>query len=583
MRQKRPVVIVAIAVFLTLNLVLYFKPTHSFAAPEYAEPLPPVTTGSHPIHILHTNATAQFEALRQRQSQSLPEAVAEYRRRYQLPPPPYFDKWYAFAKKRNVRLIDEYDTIFHSVQPFWAVPPGTLRERVRESVGYDNGMIALMIRNGAVAKIEGGGDGAEWHREATEKMISSFVQYLPDMDVAFNVHDEPRVVMQHDALARHVEIAKTTTIPAALGAKSLKNGWSKRPDDLGTGMRIKEYRTTRFNAFAHQPTWTNARMSCPLDSPARSIEDGTADDAGAYAVQPMGFISNTTAFSDICNTPSLERTYGFFDRPNAFKVTHELFPVFSQSKVSSFQDILYPSPWYWVERVPYKPRLDVEWEHKHPSLYWRGSTTGGFSRDGGWRRQHRQLFIQKINKLDSAKVLERTSSEPEQWTEKEVPRQTMNDLFDVKFTYIGQCDPGDCDAQKEYFEVVPPIDQYNAYQWKYLLDIDGNAFSGRYYSFLLCKSLVYKLAIFREWHDEWLKAWVHYIPLGLKGDEYVETLRYLDRDETGQVEAKQIADYGRSWASNVLRKEDMEAWYFRLLLEYGRVMDNNREKIGYME
>lgn len=581
MRQRRHLPFIAVAAFLVLVLFYVERPVGR-SVPEHVEPLPPVTTGSHPIQILHTTATNDFESLRSRQSQTLSEAVAEYRRRYQLPPPPYFDQWFAFAKKRKVQLIDEYDTIYRSIQPFWALPPGTIRERVRESIGFDNGMIALMIRDGAVKKIEGGGDGAEWHREATEKMIASFVKYLPDMDVAFNVHDEPRVVMQHDDLSRHVAVAQTETMPRALGAKSLTNAWSKRAEDLGDGIRIKEYRTTRFNVFAHQPTWTNSRMSCDLNSAARALDDNPQDAASTYATEPLGFIHNTTAFSDICNSPSMERTFGFFDRPNAFKVTHDLFPVFSQSKVSSFQDILYPSPWYWVDRVPYAAERDIEWEEKHPTLYWRGSTTGGFSRDGGWRRQHRQLFVQKINKHDKAKVLRHTSTNPEQWTETEIPRSEMAGSFDVKFTFIGQCDPGDCDAQKEYFEVVPPVDQYEAFNYKYLLDLDGNAFSGRYYAFLLCKSLVYKLAVFREWHDEWLKAWVHYIPLSLKGDEYVESVRYFDQEDEGKVQAKRIADAGRNWAENVLRKEDMEAWYFRLLLEYGRLVDDNRETIGYM-
>jgi hypothetical protein len=80
--------------------------------------------------------------------------------------------------------------------------------------------------------------------------------------------------------------------------------------------------------------------------------------------------------------------------------------------------------------------------------------------------------------------------------------------------------------------------------------------------------LVYKLAIFREWHDEWLKAWVHYIPLSLKGDEYVEAIRYFDQEEAGRLQAKAIANDGREWSEKVLRNDDLEVWYFRLLLEY---------------
>lgn len=132
-------------------------------------------------------------ALLQRQSSTLQAAVAEYKRRYKIPPPPHFDKWYEFAKRKNVQLIDEYDAIHHSLLPFWALPPGTIRARVRESLGFtSNNLMGLLIRDGKVQLVE---NGQEWLEQAIVGMIAPFVQYLPDMDLAFNIHDEPRVVV----------------------------------------------------------------------------------------------------------------------------------------------------------------------------------------------------------------------------------------------------------------------------------------------------------------------------------------------------------------------------------------------------
>lgn len=558
---------------LTLYLIGHRRPSEldvldaHYAQRQHAPQAAP-GSAAHPIHVLITQAEEQFQVLRARQSKSLKEAVVEYRRRYGLPPPPHFDKWYSFAVQRGVELIDEYDTIYHSLLPFWALEPSVIRERTRESIGFDNALIAVLIRNGKVTKIEGGGDMYKWHREATPTMLKHFINYLPDMDLAFNIHDEPRVVVPHDKLSWLVGRAKDE-LRSQFNKSSLRNSFSARPTDLGEGNRIKEYKTTRFNRFAHQPTWSDSRLSCGLDSPVRAcLNDSCPDNVAAYTDLPLGFIRNTTAFSDICNSPSMERSFGFFDRPNAFDVTHELFPIFSQSKVSSFQDIVYPSPWYYMGRVRYDEERDMDWEAKIPSLYWRGSTTGGFSRDGGWRRQHRQRFLQKIDPLGQGKMLEfDNSTRPGLWYERQVKMQDVAHYFDVKFTYIGQCDPGDCDAQREYFGVVDPVNMFDAFGSKFLLDIDGNAFSGRYYAWLLSKSLVYKLAVFREWHDEWLRPWVHYVPLGLQGDEYLESLRYFDQEETGQVEGKRLADTGRAWAQKVLRNEDIEVWYFRLLLE----------------
>ena len=66
----------------------------------------------------------------------------------------------------------------------------------------------------------------------------------------------------------------------------------------------------------------------------------------------------------------------------------------------------------------------------------------------------------------------------------------------------------------------------------------------------------------------WLWPWVHYVPLGLNGSDWFETVRYFAQEETGRLEGKRIAEESRQWSRNVLRKEDIEAWMFRLLLEY---------------
>lgn len=542
----------------------------------------PATAKSHPVHQLISKNEADFKALRARQSKTLEEAVAEYRRRYAIPPPPNFDKWYNFATKRGVELIDEYDTIHQQLMPFWALEPSVIRERVREAMGFDNALIVVLIRNGQVTFMDGGGEMYQWHREATPIMLKNFIRYLPDMDLAFNIHDEPRIVMQHDDLSRHVRIALDENMPRALSNLKLTNSFSPRPRDMNEGDRIKEYKTTRFNRYAHQSTWYDSRTSCDPSSAARRyLNDSDADDTHLYTHNtPLGFLSNTTAFADICNTPSLQHSFGFFDRPNAFDVAHELFPIFSQSKVSSFQDILYPSPWYFMGRVTYEPETDMPWSQKNNTMYWRGSTTGGFSRDGGWRNQHRQKFVQKTMPIGKASYLH-YDADQDMWIEKQGSMTEFSHFFDVKFSGVGQCDPGDCDAQKAYFEIAPHVNMFDAFQSKYLLDIDGNAFSGRYYAWLLSKSLVYKLALFKEWHDEWLRPWVHYVPLGIHGGEYVEAVRYFDEEETGRQQALRLAESGREWAGKVLRNEDLEVWYFRLLLEYGRLIDDERYNIGF--
>ncbi|KAK0260545.1 hypothetical protein B0A54_17504 [Friedmanniomyces endolithicus] len=598
LRLSRLLTLVAASSFIALAVLSWHRPFRipsfndtSLAPLDSAVVAPPTqvygplqytTDRVHPVDQLVHDAEASWMSTLQHQSHTLEAAVTEYKHRYDISPPPNFDKWYQFAKQKGVTLIDEYDTIYHSLLPFWALPPATLRARVREALGFGgNNLMGLLIRDGKAVHVEG---GPEWLQQAAVGMMSQFVEYLPDMDLAFNVHDEPRVVVPHDELSRLVSNAVQARLRALAAIPSPRNAFSARPQDVKNSKRIAEVKTTRFNVFAHQPTWIPSRLSCSPDSPARSLDDYASDNLTAYAVGELGFVYNHTAFSDVCNSPTFAASHGFFDRPNAFNVIHELFPIFSQSKMSSFQDILYPSPWYWYGKVPYSGNQDMDWKAKISSLWWRGSTTGGFSRDGGWRRQHRQQMIGKLNAPDTAKVLADTKSNPEgvpDWQVKRVPRQDYKALMDVHFSHVGQCDPGDCDAQREFFDIAPPVDQQDAWKYRYLLDIDGNAFSGRFYAFLKSRSLTFKMAVFREWHEEWIKPWVHYIPLGLRGEEALETVRYLSAEAEGKQQAVRMAEASTEWAGKVLRNEDFEVWFFRLLLEYGRVVDDNRESIGY--
>ncbi|QPH01614.1 hypothetical protein C2857_005817 [Epichloe festucae Fl1] len=534
----------------------------------------------HPIRHLLTSAKRELHDLTRRQSKNLKEAVEEYRRRYGIPPPPNFDKWFQFAKDHNVQLVDEFDTIHDVMTPFWGLKPKTIRARARESLGYDNALIGVAIRNHEISHVEG---GLEWQRNATCGMLERFLQHLPDMDLAFNMHDEPRVIVPHDDLTKLVRKARQETMPASNRNKKPTNDFSKTFPELSNKMIFEQVKHSRFNSFGRQATWTHSRMSCSPDSPARILEeDERWDDRGQYGVSELGFVYNSTAMADICLSPSLSSTHGFFDRPNTYKVVHDLFPIFSQSKISSYNDIVYPSPWYWSDKVQYTPERDVPWGDKANRLYWRGSTTGGFSRDGGWRRQHRQRFVKKINAGGRAKIVSNQGSQTRpDWGVSDVSRADYRALTDVAFSHVGQCDAGDCDAQRAFFNVTDPVNQTDAWGYKYLLDIDGNAFSGRFLAFLQSMSLTFKYALFREWHNEWLKPWVHYVPLSLQGDDWLETVRFFNDTGLGADDARTMAEESRDWAGKAMRKEDMEAWFFRLLLEYARVIDDQRGIIGF--
>ena len=84
----------------------------------------------HPIPHLMAEAEDNFKQLLSRQSTTLKKAVAEYKRRYGRNPPKGFDQWWDFARKHNVKIVDDYDAVFEDLAPFWDMSGEEFRTRV---------------------------------------------------------------------------------------------------------------------------------------------------------------------------------------------------------------------------------------------------------------------------------------------------------------------------------------------------------------------------------------------------------------------------------------------------------------------
>lgn len=57
----------------------------------------------------------------------------------------------------------------------------------------------------------------------------------------------------------------------------------------------------------------------------------------------------------------------------------------------------------------------------------------------------------------------------------------------------------------------------------------------------------------------------------------------LCRESSPRCRGERIATEGRLWAEKVMRKEDMLLYVHRVLLEYGRICDDDRDKLGFTD
>jgi hypothetical protein len=560
------------------------------------------TSCDHPVLQLTRNAQSAFNATLKRQSKTFKEAVVEYKRRYKMPPPPGFQEWYKFAKDRDTILIDEFDIIHHALLPFWGVSPSILRAQTREDMGYaDNGFMTICIRKGRAFCER---STHLYQRAGIIDILGLFAKWLPDMDLPFNEHDEPRVVVPHQELSQRVFLGREA-LARLSGVYFPSQKYTVSYPLLDEPPPVS---VTRYKFFQFQNNWSLSTASCPPDSPAKSIGGNVTDDTASYAIEPLGFIYNQTAFSDVCMSPSLRHRLGLFESPNTLKLTDELTPVFSSSLPSSFQDIPVPSLWYHEKQSSYDEENDVEWEDKSHSLYWRGGNTGGHTNEDTWKNTLRQRIVGNITHPSSAQYILRHKNDSTAplcgesdrsggWDAQMAGLGEYDEHFDIKFTTISHCEQS-CDSQKVFFGGEAEVeDPSEAWKHRYLLDMDGWAYSGRFYSFMNSKSLPMKLSVFREWHQDILIPWVHYVPLNKDADEVVELIRYFEHDPVGGTIAQKIAAEGRSWAKRALRNEDMEVYMFRLLLEYvqrnplawlrltfdryARLQDDDREILAY--
>lgn len=278
-----------------------------------------------------------------------------------------------------------------------------------------------------------------------------------------------------------------------------------------------------------------------------------------------------------------------------------MFPMFGGSKLTVNNEILLPAPMYWNEEERFTGGDDhgIAWKDKKDKVIWRGVATGGKNTEENWTGFQRHRFVAMSNGTTITAV-EAGEKKPENFVmpirkyglsaQKERKLgEWIDEWADVSFIDL-MCDPptddGSCSYTGHYFKQTQGLKMSEQFDNKFLPDIDGNSFSGRYLGFLRSTSLPVKATLWREWHDSRLVAWKHFVPMDSRFHDFYGIMEYfLGYGGKGGHDraAEKIATEGKEWAEQVLRKEDMQIYVLRLLLEYARILDDNRENLGWVE
>lgn len=338
--------------------------------------------------------------------------------------------------------------------------------------------------------------------------------------------------------------------------------------------------------IGRQDTWDTLSLSC---APATAARDLSVFSSRSPFLTEMGFISNITLSKDVCQFPELHKIHAGLRHPSTMTITHSLVPVFSQAKPSCFNDLLYSSPFY-AEKLrlgEYKEDQDVDWEQKENIVYWTGSNTGGRSTADNWRDFQRQrLALMTMNESLPVNLLRqerRLTAKNSEWVEFESSIAAITNFTRVRISAVIQCDFPACREQEQELHIKEGQrdDISDGYKARYNLDLDGNGLSGRFYRLLMSKSAVLKQTLYQEWHDDWLIPWFHYIPISMDLRDFPEIVRYLTQEPDGRALGARIAKNSFDWSRRVLRSEDMRLVWWRLMLEYGRLVNDDRDKMSF--
>ncbi|KAF5373410.1 hypothetical protein D9615_009479 [Tricholomella constricta] len=573
----------------------------------------PASVKEHPIPKLMEEAEAKFRQKLAGQSKTLKAAVAEYRKRYKRDPPRGFDGWWKFAQKHRVKLVDDYDGLVADLAPFWELSGEELRRRAVQ-VGELPSIDLVRIKDGKAStlKLNHDFDDSEVSARANgfRAMLSKFAHTLPDMDFPINAKAEGRVLVPWE----HRKYPNLTLQDSSAGVEAMLNGPFQ--PDWGN----------------HGTVWEAWRRTCDPTSAARRVfaslrNSFTHQIRNYFSSSPVGagsdfrFVTTTSASTiDFCERPYEHYTQGHFF--SDWRTILALYPVFSPARAKGFLDIKIPSHYYYgsTKRYTYGwdainlelkevDDMDVPWEQKIDKIFWRGATTGGGSHPPGFSPQYqRHRFLRMASdKSDTNRTV--TFAHPQSskyYVSAPVPVAHLNkETMDTAFVKAVSPEsyPGGLKALMESHRFGDSVPLGKHWSYKYLIDLDGMSYSGRFMAFLASDSVPIKATVYEEYFSDWIQPWVHFIPLSSSYREIYNIHAYFSgptrsalealnstlleltpqrrRNTEGDRRLRRIARAGKQWKKTIGRTIDMEVYVYRLAIEWARLWSDDRGSMSF--
>ncbi|KAK3329499.1 glycosyltransferase family 90 protein [Apodospora peruviana] len=595
---------------------------------------------NHPIQrlIIDGRLAADRFLVRASISNSLPLAVQEYKDRQDgRDPPAKFDAWYNFTTRHNSPIIDHFVQIQSDISPFWGMSPEQLRETTRR-MAEEPGIALVRIQNGQTTHNIPSHSPYKVPADSLVKMIGTFAEHLPDMELAVNLDNRPRILAPWDDVERLIAAGGQTGLSKLLS----KRGETPDAEPVSPSPASQHLHTSQRNFTSVRALREMTALSCPLGTKGRSgvhwnVRDLCSSCARAHSNDQ--YLVDWPVSHGLCHQPDLLRLHGFHTSSPELRPLQELLPVFSRSKTNSYSDILIPFP-----LVNQQDEKDdgMEFAAKRKTLFWRGNVVRNSVRTshhdllhGG----HQERLVRLLNidnkgsktADDKITILLPVPKEKDKFAYQQVPASKLNALLptDIAFSNYTTCtqtqkesetcsSTEDVDALQRDMNINPDTPPELGHQYIVTMDTEYGP-PPNLLAALRAKSVPFYASIFKEWYSERLFPWIHFVPVDLRWHALHGTMAYFtglhvhidpgSSSSKAQKEkreplpplagmapnkkvvelmagndrdARWIAEQGSMWAKKALRREDMEVYLFRLLLEWGRLVSDDRDKMGFV-
>ncbi|NWI39968.1 PGLT1 glucosyltransferase, partial [Picathartes gymnocephalus] len=248
--------------------------------------------------------------------------------------------------------------------------------------------------------------------------------------------------------------------------------------------------------------------------------------------------------------PDMEMVINVRDYPQVPKWMKPIIPVFSFSKTSEYNDIMYPAWTFWEGGPAVWP------------IYPTGLGRWDLMREDLRRSAEKWPWKKKISKGYFRGSRTSPERDPLILLSRENP-----ELVDAEYTKNQAWKSEKDTLGKPPAKEIPLVDHC---KYKYLFNFRGVAASFRLKHLFLCGSLVFHVG--EEWLEFFypqLKPWVHYIPVRSDLSDVRELLQFVKEND---AIAQEISERGRQFITEHLKMEDVSCYWEHLLSEYAQTL-----------